>query len=209
MTRRDASYQTQAPDPAEVEAMTGLVLLDFGTNWCGHCIAARAPVDAWFDAHAGADLLRVEDGPGRRLGRAYRESGELTLARQALERGLSAFESAGDERGLAATQDDLGRVLWLLGERAHASALLRAALRSRKQRSDARSLALSLGNLALVWDEQGNAARSERALSMVGELCEHLADPRARCDALLVSGRLSEHHAQHENARARFRGDEL
>ena len=72
MTRRDASYQTQAPDPAEVEATTGLVLLDFGTDWCGHCIDARAPVDAWFDAHADVALLRVEDGPGRRLGRAYR-----------------------------------------------------------------------------------------------------------------------------------------
>jgi len=72
MTRRDATYQTQAPDPAEVEAMTGLVLLDFGTDWCGHCIAARAPVDAWLDAHDGVDLLRVEDGPGRKLGRAYR-----------------------------------------------------------------------------------------------------------------------------------------
>ena len=72
MTRRDASYQNQAPDPAEVEAMTGLVVLEFGTDWCGHCIAARAPVDTWFQAHADIDLLRVEDGPGRRLGRAYR-----------------------------------------------------------------------------------------------------------------------------------------
>jgi thioredoxin 1 len=72
MSRRDASYQTLAPDPAEVEAMAGLVVLDFGTDWCGHCIAARTPVDAWFDAHAGIELLRVEDGPGRRLGRAYR-----------------------------------------------------------------------------------------------------------------------------------------
>jgi thioredoxin 1 len=72
MTRRDATYQNQALAPDEVEAMAGLVVLDFGTDWCGHCIAARAPVDAWVDAHAGVDLLRVEDGPGRRLGRAYR-----------------------------------------------------------------------------------------------------------------------------------------
>lgn len=72
MTRRDASYQTQAPDPVEVEAMTGLVMLDFGTDWCGHCMVARASVDTWSAAHPDIDLLRVEDGPGRRLGRAYR-----------------------------------------------------------------------------------------------------------------------------------------
>ena len=72
MNRHDASYQEQAPDPAAVEAMPGLVLLDFGTDWCGHCTIARAPVDAWLDGHDGIDHLRVEDGPGRRLGRMYK-----------------------------------------------------------------------------------------------------------------------------------------
>jgi len=72
MARRDASYQPQAPEPAAVEAMTGMVLLEFGTDWCGHCIAATRPVGAWLDSHGDIDHLRVEDGPGRRLGRAYR-----------------------------------------------------------------------------------------------------------------------------------------
>jgi thioredoxin 1 len=72
MTRRDASYQPQAPDPADVEAMTGLVLLDFGTDWCGHCVVARTPVGTWLADHGDIDHLRVEDGSGRRLGRAYR-----------------------------------------------------------------------------------------------------------------------------------------
>ena len=72
MSRRDASYQTQAPEPAAVEAMTGLVLLDFGTDWCGHCVVARTPVEAWLANHDDIDHLRVEDGPGRRLGRGCR-----------------------------------------------------------------------------------------------------------------------------------------
>ena len=72
MPSRDASYRTQAPELATVEASPGLLLLEFGTDWCGHCIAARAPVDAWLERRDDIDLLRVEDGPGRRLGRAYR-----------------------------------------------------------------------------------------------------------------------------------------
>lgn len=72
MSQHDASYQAVAPDAAAVAAMPGLVLLDFGTDWCGHCLAARAAVDTWIGAHAGIDHLRVEDGRGRPLGRAYR-----------------------------------------------------------------------------------------------------------------------------------------
>ena len=52
--------------------MSGAVLLDFGTGWCGHCMAARPAVDAWRDAHPDLAHLRVEDGRGRPLGRAFR-----------------------------------------------------------------------------------------------------------------------------------------
>lgn len=69
---RDASYLAQAPDPAALAGQAGLVLLDFGTGWCGHCSAARRVVDAWVAAHEGLSHLRIEDGPGRRLGRAFR-----------------------------------------------------------------------------------------------------------------------------------------
>lgn len=73
---RDMSYRTVAPDLAEVQAMPGLVLLDFGTDWCGHCMAAREPVDAWIDGQThdqqNIDHLRIEDGRGRALGRHYR-----------------------------------------------------------------------------------------------------------------------------------------
>ena len=72
MTRRDAHYHADAPDPAEMAAMPGLVLLDFGTDWCGHCVAARAAVDAWTAARDGLAHRRIEDGRGRPLGRAYR-----------------------------------------------------------------------------------------------------------------------------------------
>jgi tetratricopeptide (TPR) repeat protein len=157
-----------------------------------------------------AELAKQLDLPAKhgaalnRLGRAFRDAGELGLARQALERALVAFESAGDERGVAATRDDLGKALWLLGERGLAIGLMRSALRARKRSGDELSLAVSLRNLALVWDEQGNSAGSERALGMASELSRRSADPRANCDALLVSGRLATRRHDLDGARAAF-----
>ena len=69
-----APYLTEmeAPSRADVDALRGLTLLEFGTDWCGHCRAAQGPV---VDALAQQPLwqhLKVEDGPGRALGRSYR-----------------------------------------------------------------------------------------------------------------------------------------
>lgn len=65
-------YQESAPTRAEIDALSGPVLLEFGANWCGHCRATQAPLaQAW----AGHDAVRhhkVEDGPGRALGRSFR-----------------------------------------------------------------------------------------------------------------------------------------
>jgi thioredoxin 1 len=65
------SYSTDAPDRAAVDAMRGPVLLDFGTDWCGHCRAARPVVDDAMTRNPGVHHLRIEDGPGRRLGRSF------------------------------------------------------------------------------------------------------------------------------------------
>jgi thioredoxin 1 len=65
-------YAEASPTRYEVDTARGLLLLDFGTNWCGHCQAARAAVDAWIAAHADVRHLRIEDGPGRPLGRSFR-----------------------------------------------------------------------------------------------------------------------------------------
>jgi len=66
----------EAPSLAEVQALHGLVLLEFGTEWCGHCRAAQ-PLIAQALAmqtymYAPWQHLKIEDGPGRALGRSYR-----------------------------------------------------------------------------------------------------------------------------------------
>ena len=63
------------PDPidqAHIDAAEGPLLLDFGTNWCGWCRSARPLVDEIVAAHPLLRHVRIEDGPGRRLGRRYR-----------------------------------------------------------------------------------------------------------------------------------------
>lgn len=68
-------YSTPGPTPDDVRAMTGVVVLDFGTNSCGYCQAA-APIILAALKSLQAELplqhVQVEDGPGRKLGRSFR-----------------------------------------------------------------------------------------------------------------------------------------
>ena len=64
-------YQGDAPDRAEVDAMPGAVVVEFGTDWCGHCQVARPFVQGAFATHPAVRHVKVEDGRGRRLGRSF------------------------------------------------------------------------------------------------------------------------------------------
>lgn len=66
------TYQTAQPERSAIDALPGLVALDFGTNWCGWCRGAAPHVAAAVAAHPGVRHLKVEDGPGRPLGRSFR-----------------------------------------------------------------------------------------------------------------------------------------
>lgn len=64
-------HPDQAPSRATVDATPGPLLLEFGTDWCGHCRAAAPAVQQALAAHPGLRHLQVEDGPGRALGRSF------------------------------------------------------------------------------------------------------------------------------------------
>lgn len=61
-----------APTRQEVDATTGLLVLEFGTDWCGICQAAQPRIDSVRSRHPQVRHLKVEDGPGRKLGRSFR-----------------------------------------------------------------------------------------------------------------------------------------
>lgn len=65
----------EAPSLTEVQALPGLTLLEFGTAWCGHCRAAQPLIAQALATHTLTPTpwrhLKIEDGPGRALGRSY------------------------------------------------------------------------------------------------------------------------------------------
>jgi len=68
----ETTYATTAPSRAEVDALAGATVLEFGTGWCGWCRGAQPLIAEAFAAHPDVRHIKVEDGPGRPLGRSFR-----------------------------------------------------------------------------------------------------------------------------------------
>lgn len=66
-----ASTETE-PSRAEVDALSGPVLLEFGTSWCGWCRRAQPLIGSALAQHPNVHHIKVEDGPGQPLGRSFR-----------------------------------------------------------------------------------------------------------------------------------------
>ena len=66
------NYEHVEPSRADVDALSGPTLLEFGTPWCGYCVAAQPHIAAALSAHPLLRHLKIEDGPGRPLGRSFR-----------------------------------------------------------------------------------------------------------------------------------------
>ncbi|MEO7761841.1 MAG: thioredoxin family protein [Casimicrobiaceae bacterium] len=69
MTRE---YAGQEPSRAEVDALSGATLIEFGSPWCGHCRIAQAPLKSALDEHPAIRHIKIEDGSGRPLGRSFK-----------------------------------------------------------------------------------------------------------------------------------------
>ncbi len=67
-----APYQETTLSREEVDALTGPVVVEFGASWCSICAAFKPLAEAAFAPYEGIRQIRVEDGPGKRLGRSFR-----------------------------------------------------------------------------------------------------------------------------------------
>ena len=65
-------YTPAAPERSSIDVLSGAAVLEFGTNWCGHCMATQTPLAQAMAAYPQLRHYKIEDGPGRALGRSYR-----------------------------------------------------------------------------------------------------------------------------------------
>lgn len=67
-----AKYSEAAAQRAEIDELPGSVLIEFGVDWCPHCQNAQPFIEVAVQGYPDLHHLKVEDGPGRRLGRSFR-----------------------------------------------------------------------------------------------------------------------------------------
>lgn len=65
-------HLAQEPSRAEVDTLPGHTVIEFGTPWCPHCLGAQPLIEAALSPRADICHIKVEDGPGKPLGRSYR-----------------------------------------------------------------------------------------------------------------------------------------
>jgi tetratricopeptide (TPR) repeat protein/type II secretory pathway predicted ATPase ExeA len=129
----------------------GDVLQSLGRNDDAHRAFLEMVTRAW-----RLDLRSKGGAAHSRIGRLYRETGRLEQASRHLTAALALFGQGQDERGIASTLDDIGKLHWLKGDYVLALEYTLRSLAMRRKIGDRRSIALSLNNLGLVQQDSGN-----------------------------------------------------
>ncbi|WP_372882099.1 thioredoxin family protein [Psychromonas sp.] len=65
-------YAEQAPTLEQVSGLSGNAVVEFGTPWCGYCQAATPAVQEVLREQSDLLHIKVYDGKGKVLGRAFR-----------------------------------------------------------------------------------------------------------------------------------------
>lgn len=66
------TYAPSEPARTDVDGWEGATLIEFGAPWCGHCQGAQVHIAKAMAQQPQLRHLKVEDGPGRPLGRSFR-----------------------------------------------------------------------------------------------------------------------------------------
>lgn len=64
-------YAAIEPTRAEIDALPGATLLEFGSPFCGHCARAQALLAAALAERPDLRHIKIADARGRRLGRSF------------------------------------------------------------------------------------------------------------------------------------------
>ena len=66
------NYEASEMPRGELDLIQTPVVVEFGAQWCGHCMAAQPFIESAFASHTDLQHFKVEDGPGRPLGRSFK-----------------------------------------------------------------------------------------------------------------------------------------
>lgn len=59
------------PSRETVDQLEGATVVEFGTPWCTHCQKAQPLIEQALEDQPNVAHIKVEDGPGQRLGRSF------------------------------------------------------------------------------------------------------------------------------------------
>lgn len=72
MTNFNANYLKEEPLLDDVKTLQGLTVIEFGAPWCPICQKAQPAIEEVLNKQAGLTHLKVFDGEGKPLGRAFK-----------------------------------------------------------------------------------------------------------------------------------------
>jgi len=65
-------YAEAEPKRADVDALQGATLIEFGSPWCGYCRRAQPLIAQALASHPDVRHIKVADASGKRLGRSFK-----------------------------------------------------------------------------------------------------------------------------------------
>jgi thioredoxin 1 len=64
-------YSETEPKRAEIDALPGATVLEFGNDWCGYCRRTQPLIAEAFAGNTGLRHLKITDASLKRLGRSF------------------------------------------------------------------------------------------------------------------------------------------
>ena len=94
------TYAPIEPSRAEIDRLAAPTVLEFGSPWCGYCLAAQPLLASALVDHPQVRHIKIADASGRRLGRSFKVKLWPTLVFLSEGREVARLVRPGDENAI-------------------------------------------------------------------------------------------------------------